>query len=70
LRQTAASTPRSLIHLQHRQKCFLRNLDAADFLHALFAFLLFLEQLALARDVAAVGLMDVLVLCGFRALLA
>src|SRR5215207_4907306 len=42
--------------LQHGEKCFLRNFDAADALHALLAFLLLLEQLALARDVAAVAL--------------
>src|ERR1043166_7632524 len=45
-----------LIHLQHRQKCILRNLYAADFLHPLLAFFLFLQELALARDVAAVAL--------------
>ena len=42
--------------LQHRQERFLRNLHGADALHALLAFLLLLEQLALARDVAAVAL--------------
>src|SRR5712692_7617846 len=50
--------PSSLIHFQHRQKSFLRNLYATDFLHALLAFLLFLEQLAFARDVAAIALRD------------
>ena len=34
---------------QHRQERFLRNI------HALLAFLLLLQQLALARDVAAVA---------------
>jgi len=39
-----------LIHLQHCQKCFLRNLHAPDFLHALLAFLLLIEQFVLTRD--------------------
>src|SRR5438093_7841903 len=43
-------------HLQDCQKRFLRDLDLADTLHPLLAFLLLLEQLALARDVAAVAL--------------
>src|SRR5206468_12838289 len=34
----------------------LRNLDPADGLHPLLAFLLLLQQLALTRDVAAVAL--------------
>src|SRR5450755_4914737 len=41
--------------LQHREKSLLRNLDLADLFHALLAGLLLLEQLALARDVAAVA---------------
>src|SRR6186997_588363 len=41
--------------LQHGEKRFLRNLDTADALHALLAFLLLLQQLALARNVAAVA---------------
>src|SRR3954453_12232849 len=49
---TLARFPRA----QHGQECLLRNLDAADALHALLAGLLLLEQLALARDVAAVAL--------------
>src|SRR5947207_15706104 len=44
-----------LADAQHGQKRFLRNLDAAHALHALLAFLLLLEQFALARDVAAVA---------------
>src|SRR5437660_3871657 len=44
-----------LADLQHRQKGFLRDVDAADALHALFAFFLFFEELALSRDVAAVA---------------
>src|SRR6267378_2746913 len=54
--QLRRQEPQSLIHLQHCQKRFLRNLDPADFLHALLAFLLLFEQFALARDVAAVAL--------------
>src|SRR5690348_3690025 len=45
-----------LPYFQHRQERLLRDLDAPDALHALLAFLLLLEQLALARDVAAVAL--------------
>src|SRR6059036_829960 len=44
------------IHLEDGEERLLRDLDAADPLHALLAFLLLLEQLALARDVAAVAL--------------
>src|SRR6266852_2515406 len=42
--------------LEDRQERLLRHLDLADLLHALLALLLLLEQLALARDVAAVAL--------------
>src|SRR6266508_554306 len=42
--------------LEDRQECLLRHLDLADLLHAFLALLLLLEQLALARDVAAVAL--------------
>src|SRR5687768_17021630 len=42
--------------LEHREKRLLGDLDPADLLHSLLAFLLLLEQLALARDVAAVAL--------------
>src|ERR1700688_2898712 len=42
--------------LQHREKCFLRDVHAADALHALLAFFLLFEELALARNVAAVAL--------------
>ena len=44
-----------LIDLQHGQEGLLRNLDRAELLHALLAGFLLLEQLALARDVAAVA---------------
>src|SRR3954451_1481359 len=49
---TLARFPRA----QHGQECLLRDLDAADALHALLAGLLLLEQLALAGDVPAVAL--------------
>src|SRR5713101_2952663 len=42
--------------LEHRQERFLRHLDLADLFHPLLAFLLLLEQLTLAGDVAAVTL--------------
>src|SRR5215472_17163565 len=45
-----------LPHLQYCQKGLLRDFDAADALHALLAFLLFLEQFALARNIAAIAL--------------
>src|SRR5438552_8078445 len=45
-----------LSHLEYGQKRFLRDLDAPDALHALLAFLLFLQEFALARDVAAIAL--------------
>src|SRR5581483_2511428 len=45
-----------LTHLQHRKERFLRNLHASDAFHPLLAFLLLLEELALAGDVAAVAL--------------
>src|SRR5262245_54051585 len=43
-------------HLEHRQERFLRDLDLPHPLHALLAFFLLLEELALARNVAAVAL--------------
>src|SRR5262252_1010864 len=47
-----------LADLQDREKCFLRNLDAADGLHSFLARFLLLEQLLLASDVAAVALCE------------
>src|SRR5439155_3851553 len=47
-----------LAYLQRRDERFLRHLDAADVLHLALALFLFLEQLALARDVAAVALRE------------
>src|SRR5262245_7913235 len=43
-----------VIYLEHSQESFLWNFNLADALHALLALLLLFEQLALARDVAAV----------------
>src|SRR5687767_6560735 len=45
-----------LVHAEHRQEGLLRNLHRSDALHPLLPFLLLLEQLALASDVAAVAL--------------
>ena len=42
--------------LQHLNERLLRNIHRAEGFHAFFAFLLFFEQLAFARDVAAVAL--------------
>src|SRR5581483_2287583 len=44
--------------LQHSKESFLRYVHFANALHALLAFFLLLEQLALAADVAAVALRD------------
>src|SRR5687768_369809 len=49
-------TRRGLIPaLQDRHERLLRDIDAADALHALLALLLLLQQFALARHVAAVA---------------
>src|SRR6188768_550196 len=53
-RRSAALLP----DLEHRQERLLRDLHLADALHALLAFFLLLEQLALARDVATVALRE------------
>src|SRR6267143_2868158 len=45
-----------LVNLEHRQEGFLRDLDRAHLFHALLSFLLFLQELALAGDVAPVAL--------------
>jgi hypothetical protein len=47
---------RPTIHLQRGDEGFLRDLDLAELPHLLLAFLLLVQQLALARDVAAVAL--------------
>src|SRR5690348_2371859 len=44
--------------LQYGQEGLLRDVDAADALHALFAFFLALEEFSFARDVAAVALRE------------
>ncbi len=43
-------------YFEDGEEGFLGDVDAADALHALFAFLLLFEELALAGDVAAVAL--------------
>jgi hypothetical protein len=45
-----------LVDLQHGEEGFLRDFHAPDLLHALLAFLLLLQQLLLARHVAAIAL--------------
>src|ERR1700748_3810467 len=45
----------SAIHLQRGNEGFLRDVDLAELPHLLLAFLLLLQNLALARDVAAVA---------------
>src|SRR6266566_9844173 len=45
-----------LVNLEHRQERLLRDLHRPHLLHPLLALLLLLEQLALARHVAAVAL--------------
>src|ERR671929_163698 len=49
---------RGLVQVEHGEERLLRHLDAADLLHPLLPRLLLLEQLALARDVAAVALRE------------
>src|SRR5256885_10323209 len=44
------------IHLQRGDERLLRDVDLAELAHALLAFLLLLQELALARHVAAVAL--------------
>src|SRR5207248_9677418 len=43
-------------HFQDREEGFLRDIDAADSLHALLAFFLFFQELAFPGNVAAVAL--------------
>ncbi len=45
----------SHIHLQRGDEGFLRDVDLAELAHLLLAFLLLLQKLAFARDVAAVA---------------
>src|SRR3979411_384434 len=53
---TMAMRRAGLIKAQHRHEGFLRDLDRPHALHSLLAFLLLLQQLALASHVAAVTL--------------
>src|SRR5690606_12623386 len=46
----------AFVGAQHGEEGLLRNFHVAHLLHALLAFLLLLEQLLLARDVAAIAL--------------
>src|SRR5215472_10205806 len=43
------------IHFQRGDEGFLRDVDLAELAHLLLAFLLLVEKLALARDVAAIA---------------
>src|SRR5579859_3015138 len=54
--------------IEHGQERLLRHLDPADLLHTLLALLLLLEQLALARDVAAVALREHVLALGLHRL--
>jgi hypothetical protein len=49
----------SAIHLQRRNEGFLRDVDLAELPHLLLAFLLLLQKLAFAGDVAAVAFLAV-----------
>src|SRR5439155_12143075 len=48
--------PSSGVHLQCGKERRLRDLHLAELAHALLALLLFFQELALARDVAAIAL--------------
>src|SRR5690242_6799223 len=47
-----------LADLEHGQEGLLRNVHLADPLHALLAFFLLFQQLALAADIASIALGD------------
>src|SRR6266849_8950536 len=53
---SAGMTSQSHIHFQRRNERLLRNVHLAELAHALLAFLLLLQELALARHVAAIAL--------------
>src|SRR2546426_11746073 len=56
-----------VFHGKNRQECLLRDFDPADLFHTLLPFLLFLEELPLARDIPAVTLrQNVFSQCGNR----
>ena len=44
--------------MEHCEECLLRNLHGTHLFHPLLSFFLLLEQLAFARDVAAVALRE------------
>src|SRR5690349_24002426 len=50
----SVQAPASAIHLQRSNEGFLRDVDLAELPHLLLAFLLLLQKLAFARDVAAI----------------
>src|ERR1700692_4497555 len=54
--QNGAASARLLADLQNGQKRLLRDFNLSDLFHAFLAGFLLLEQLAFARDVAAVAL--------------
>src|SRR5882757_10831067 len=54
--KTQASFPGVFAYFQHRQESLLWYVHLSDPLHALLAFLLLFQQLALATDVTAVAL--------------
>src|SRR5262249_43505627 len=54
----ARRSPLPLSEVEHREERLLGHLDRADLLHPLLAFLLLLDQLPLAGDVAAVALRE------------
>ena len=59
VRTSAPECPNGLlVEVEGGDEGLLRHLDPADLLHLLLAFLLALEQLALARDVTAVALRE------------
>src|SRR3954468_20519713 len=55
-RGQGATARNSAFQLQDGEESFLRHFDAAHGFHALLALFLFLQQLSLAADVAAVAL--------------
>src|SRR5438105_6545876 len=55
--RSARQSPASIrIHFEGGDECLLRDLDAAELPHSLFAFLLLVEKFAFARNVAAIAL--------------
>src|SRR4029450_8580023 len=59
LSSASARSPLPLVpEVEHGEERLLRHLDASDLLHPLLPFLLLLEELPLARDVAAIALRE------------